>query len=63
MNSERPKELCELEINYWPPVKDKEFHELATEEQLAWVTGMMKPSDFVLEGYKSHPTIKGKMAI
>ena len=21
---------------------DKEFHELATEEQLAWVTGMMK---------------------
>lgn len=58
-----PKELCELEINYWPPVKDKEFHELTTEEQLAWVTGMMKPSDFVLKGYKSHPTITGKMAI
>lgn len=54
-----PKELCELEIRYW----HKDFHEWTTEQQLAWVTGMMYPEDFVLKGYESHPTIKAKMAV
>lgn len=53
-----PKELCELKID-WPI----EFGNCDTETQLYWLTEYMKPKDFILENYESHPAIKGKMAI
>ncbi|AUV63092.1 dTMP thymidylate synthase [Shigella phage Sf24] len=53
-----PKELCELKID-WPI----EFGNCDTETQLYWLTEYMKPKDFILENYESHPVIKGKMAI
>ena len=53
-----PKELCELKID-WPI----EFGNCDTETQLYWLTEYMKPKDFILENYDSHPAIKGKMAI
>lgn len=53
-----PKELCELKID-WPI----EFGNCDTETQLYWLTEYMKPKDFIIENYESHPAIKGKMAI
>ena len=53
-----PKELCELKID-WPV----EFEICDTETQLYWLTEYMKPKDFILKNYESHPAIKGKMAI
>ena len=52
-----PKELCELEIDF-----PEEFILWDTKTQMSWVNSM-RPSDFKLVGYESHPTIKGKMAV
>lgn len=52
-----PKELCTLEIE-WP----SNFENWPTETQLNWIE-TMRPKDFVLKGYDSHPAIKGKMAV
>ncbi|AEO97156.1 dTMP (thymidylate) synthase [Salmonella phage vB_SenM-AKM_NP4] len=54
----KPKELCELKINF-----PEGFEDWDTEMQLYWVCTHMTPADFVLDGYESHPTIKGKMAV
>ncbi|QOI66445.1 thymidylate synthase [Erwinia phage FBB1] len=53
----KPKELCSLEI-VWP----SNFENWPTETQLDWI-GTMRPKDFVLKDYDSHPAIKGKMAV
>lgn len=55
--SREPKELCSFEIE-WPG----NFENWPTETQLNWIE-TMRPSDFVLKGYESHPAIKGKMAV
>lgn len=55
--SREPKELCSLEIE-WPG----NFENWPTETQLNWIE-TMRPSDFTLKGYESHPAIKGKMAV
>lgn len=55
--SRKPKELCSLEI-VWP----SNFKNWPTETQLDWIE-TMRPKDFVLKDYKSHPAIKGKMAV
>lgn len=55
--SREPKELCSLEIE-WPG----NFENWPTETQLNWIE-TMRPSDFILKGYESHPAIKGKMAV
>ncbi|QLF80807.1 putative thymidylate synthase [Escherichia phage 132] len=53
-----PKELCELVIGGLP----YKFRHLSTKEQLKYVL-KLRPKDFVLKGYESHPPIKGKMAV
>ena len=53
-----PKELCELVIGGLP----YKFRHLSTKEQLEYVL-KLRPKDFVLKGYESHPPIKGKMAV
>lgn len=53
-----PKELCELVISGLP----YKFRYLSTKEQLKYVL-KLRPKDFVLKGYESHPPIKGKMAV
>lgn len=53
-----PKELCELVISGLP----YKFRYLSTKEQLKYVL-KLRPKDFVLNNYVSHPPIKGKMAV
>ncbi|URY11441.1 thymidylate synthase [Shigella phage ESh36] len=53
-----PKELCELVIGGLP----YKFRYLSTKEQLKYVL-KLRPKDFVLNNYVSHPPIKGKMAV
>lgn len=53
-----PKELCELVIGGLP----YKFRHLSTKEQLEYIL-KLRPKDFVLKGYESHPPIKGKMAV
>lgn len=53
-----PKELCELVIGGLP----YKFRHLSTKEQLKYVL-KLRPKDFILKGYESHPPIKGKMAV
>lgn len=53
-----PKELCELVISGLP----YKFRYLSTKEQLKYVL-KLRPKDFVLNNYESHPPIKGKMAV
>lgn len=53
-----PKELCELVINGLP----YKFRHLSTEEQIEYVLNL-RPKDFILKNYESHPAIKAKMAV
>ncbi|EMS9118388.1 thymidylate synthase [Escherichia coli] len=53
-----PKELCELVINGLP----YKFRHLSTEEQIEYVL-KLRPKDFILKNYESHPAIKAKMAV
>lgn len=52
-----PKELCSLEIE-WP----EDFDLWPTKLQLNWIESM-RPKDFVLKDYESHPPLTGKMAV
>lgn len=53
-----PKPLCEFVINGLP----HNFKDISTKEQLNHILELQS-KDFILKGYESHPTIKGKMAI
>jgi thymidylate synthase len=53
-----PKELCELEIAF-----PDTYETWQTSSQVRWLEQFARPHHFELVGYKSHPTITGKMAI
>lgn len=53
-----PLELCDMQINGLP----YKFRHLSTAEQIERITNL-RAKDLMLIDYKSHPAIKGKMAI
>ncbi|ABI95052.1 dTMP synthase [Enterobacteria phage RB33] len=53
-----PMDLCELQLKF-----PDEFDEWDTESQVFWLSQFVKPHNFVLNNYESHPSIKGKMAV